>query len=148
MKSLLIYATYSGSTAEVSNYIAEEFKTQNKILTVKEARHAEPAHFIGHDLIILGSPTWGEGEAHELFKRLFDNFGNKTLPNQKFAVFGLGDRSYAKFCTAADYLEQFVSQVKGKLVTQTLRIDNFYFNQQTEIPRIASWAQKIITSTS
>jgi flavodoxin I len=148
MNTLLIYATYSGSTLEVSNYIAEEFNVQRKEITIKDARQVEPEEFNNYDLIILGSPTWGEGEAHELFKRLFEKSAGFTFPNKKFAVFALGDTSYQHFCAAADTLGEFVKNLKGKLIVDPLKINNFYFNQNEEFPKITNWTQKIISKLS
>ncbi len=144
MKTLLIYATYSGSTLEVSNYIASVFTQKGFEIKQKDAREVEPDEFNNYDLIILGSPTWGEGDAHDLFKRLIEKFDNITLPGKHFAIFGLGDTNYAHFCGAAEQLEEFVKKLNGKLIIKTHKINNFYFNQQEEIPRVENWAIKMI----
>jgi flavodoxin I len=148
MKTLLIYATYSGSTLEVSNFIAGQFIQKKIHITIKDARDIEPEIYKNYDLILLGSPTWGEGEAHELFKRLFEKSENKKFPQKKFAVFGLGDTSYQIFCGAADSLEEYVQKIEGKIIIETLKINNFYFNQNEELPKITSWVKKMLASIS
>src|SRR5476651_2154930 len=100
MKTLLVYATNSGSTLEVCNYISEEFSQKKKEITIKDTREVEPDEFNNYDLIILGSPTWGSGEVHDLFLRLFEKSEGKTFSDKKFAVFGLGDSTYAHYCYA------------------------------------------------
>lgn len=148
MKTILIYATNSGSTIEVSNYISDEFTQKAQKIAVKDARGVGPDEFNNYDLIIMGSPTYDEGDVHDLFKRLIEKFADKTLPDKKFAVFGLGDSSYQHFCASADKLEEFVKKLNGKLIVEPLKINNFYFNQQDELPKITQWAQKILAAIS
>ena len=136
MKTLLIYATNTGSTLEVSNYISNEFTQKGLEIVVKDVREVEPDEFNNFDLIIMGSPTWGEGMAHDLFIRLVEKSEGKSFPDKKFAVFGLGDTNYRHFCAAAEYLQEYVKNINGKLILDPLKINNFYFNQQDELPKI------------
>jgi len=143
MKTLLVYATNSGSTLEVTNTIVNEFTQKGKEISQKDANETEPDEFNNYDLIVLGSPTYDEGNIHDSFVRLIEKVGDKTFSGKKFAVFGLGDSSYQHFCGSADHLVEFVKKVGGTQVGDTLKIDNFYFNQQEELPKITEWAQKI-----
>jgi flavodoxin I len=143
MKALLVYATNSGSTLEVANYITSQFSENNHEIKVEDARNITPEMFNDYDLIILGAPTWGDGELIESFSRPLEKFDDKKFPDKKFAVFALGDSTYAHFCGAADHLENFVKQVEGKLIAPVLKIDNYYFNQQQETPKISEWVKKI-----
>lgn len=147
MKALLVYATNSGSTLEVSNYISEEFSKKGKEITVKDARDVEPDEFNNYELILLGSPTWGDGNVHDLFLRLFEKSINKKYPGKKFGVFGLGDTTYAHFCTSVEHLSEYVKNIGGTLVGDGLKINNFYFNQEEEMPRIIEWADKIVSKS-
>lgn len=144
MKTILIYATNTGSTLEVANYIASEFSKENQEIKVEDVRNLTPETLNDYDLIILGAPTWGEGELLESFSRVLEKFADKKFTDNKFAVFGLGDSTYAHFCGAAHHLESFVKNVQGALIAPTLKIDNFYFNQQQEIPKISEWAKEIL----
>ena len=148
MKTLLIYATNTGSTLEVANYIAQEFSEKNQEITVKDVRNLTPETLSDYDLIIFGAPTWGEGELLESFARVLEKFTDEKFPDKKFAVFGLGDSTYTHFCSAADHLENFVKKIEGTLIVPTLKIDNFYFNQQQEIPKISEWAKEILKISS
>jgi flavodoxin I len=148
MKTLLIYATNSGSTLEVANYITSDFSQKNQEIKVEDVRNITPETFNDYDLVILGAPTWGEGELLESFSRVIEKFTDKKFPDKKFAVFGLGDSTYAHFCGAADQLENFVKNVEGKLIAPVLKIDNFYFNQQQEIPKISEWVKRIFDISS
>ncbi len=148
MKTLLVYATNSGTTIEVSSYISTEFTQKGHQVTVKDARDASSDEYNNYNLIIFGSSTWGEGEVHESFKRLIENSEGKSFTDKKFAVFGLGDSSYQHFCGAADQLEEYVKKLNGKLIVETLKINNFLFNQQEELPKITEWSQKLLSTIS
>lgn len=148
MKSLLIYATNSGSTLEVSNNIVSAFAQKGLEIILKDAREVEPSELNDYDLIIFGSPTWGEGDPHDSFLALFDKFGENPLPKKKYAVFGLGDSSYSHFCGAADHLEEFIKKHQGELVVYTLKINNYYFNQAEELPNLEEWTQKLTSLSS
>ena len=143
MKTLLIYATNSGSTLEVANYITEAFSQKNQEIMVRDVRNITPEALSDHDLIILGAPTWGEGEILESFSRVLEKFTDKKFPDKKFAVFGLGDSTYAHFCGSADHLENFVKNAEGTVIAPILKIDNFYFNQQQEAPKISEWVKEV-----
>lgn len=144
MKTLLIFATSTGSTIDVTHCIASEFSQKDKEITVINALNVKPEEINDYDLIILGSSTWGEGELPEAFTRLVEKLSSHKFTDKKFAVFGLGDATYTYFCGAADHLENFVKQVEGKLIVPTLKIDNFYFNEKQEIPKIQKWAKEVI----
>lgn len=146
MKTLLIYATNSGSTLEVSNTISGEFTQKGQEITLKDARDINPDEIGNYDFIIMGSPTYDEGNMHDLFVTLSQKLDGKTFPGKKFAVFGLGDTSYPHFCGAADHLAEVVKKVGGTLVGEPLKINNYYFNMQDEQPKITGFAQKILSS--
>ena len=143
MKTLLIYATNTGSTLEVANYISSEFSQKNQEIIVEDVRNLTPEKLNDYDLVIFGAPTWGEGELLESFSRVLEKFPDKKFPDKKFAIFGLGDSTYTHFCGAADHLENFVKKIEGTLIIPTLKIDNYYFNQQQEIPKISKWLVNI-----
>ena len=112
MKTLLIYATNTGSTLEVSNYISSEFSEKNQEIIVEDVRNLTPDALSDYDLIIFGAPTWGEGELLESFARVLEKFTDEKFPDKKFAVFGLGDSTYTHFCSAADHLKNFVKSCR------------------------------------
>lgn len=143
MKILLVYATNSGSTLEVSNAISGELTPKGNEVTVKDATEVQPDDFGGYDLVILGSPTYDDGKMHELFHKLDEKFAGKTFEGKKFAVFGLGDESYPHFCGAVEELAEFVKKLNGTLAGEPLKINNYYFNQQEETQKISDWTQKL-----
>src|SRR3989344_489529 len=109
MKILLVYATYSSGTFTASEFIASELGKKNHNVKIQQAKDTKLTDFSGFDLIILSSPSWmseegKDGSPHIDFMNLIKNSEGKTFENKKFAVFGLGDEYYARFCGAVDHL--------------------------------------------
>lgn len=147
MRILVAYATNSSGTQTVSDIITDNLLLQNHTVTHNDIRDVKKEELPSYDLIILGSPSWNynklEGQPHEFFTNFFEENKDLQLPGKKFAVFGLGDTAYMTFCGAVTHLEEFVTKVGGQLVTPSLKIDGFYFHQQENSKKAATWTQNL-----
>lgn len=150
MNTLIIYGTNSGGTLEAAELIRDTLASSGHTVAIKNANGAEPADLTGHQLVVFGSCTWElvgdkerlEGQLQQDWLSFRDRLGVTTTPNQKYAVFGLGDSSFAHFCAAADHLEEIVKKLGGTLVQPSLRIDGFYF-QPDNRQIVIDWAKKL-----
>ncbi len=149
MNVLIIYATFSGSTLTAAQLIEAVLKRKGHAVTLKSANEADPSEMNNYDLVVLGSCTWDfsglEGQLHSYFVDFAKKLQGKDFSQKKFAVFGLGDKTYTHFCAAVDHLEKIVADVKGQKIKDSLRIDRFYFNQEAETKRLQSWAEKLVS---
>lgn len=114
---------------------------------MKEIRMTTPEDIQNAQAIILGTPSWDfdgkEGMPHEDYIPLMDKLKTVTYENKPFAVFGLGDSSYTYFCGAVGHLEEFVKNMKGKLITPSLRIDKFFSDQTSHMETITAWSETL-----
>ena len=156
MKTLLLYATNSGKTYYAAHRIAEVLKEHDVSADVRSVGDAAPDVFNEFDAAILGSCTWNrhtatakyeEGQLQDQMQGFVDalKMGRKKFADKKFAVFGLGDADYMKFCAAADHLEQFVADVGGQKIGDTLRIDGFPQGREDAIDAWAHQLAKLLT---
>lgn len=148
MKVLIIYATYSGSTLIVSELLQEELQKKQHEVKLINAREVDPQTINDFDLIMIGSPSWwnkSDGQPHDAYFELMPKMEELNLENKKFAVFGLGDNTYGRLCGAVDVLEEFVHKMKGNLVTESLRIDSFFFDQKNNEEKAREWAESLST---
>lgn len=149
MNILIVYATNSGTTMTAAGSVQQALEQAGHTVTQKLVNEATVEEFGTHDLVIFGSPSWDfdgrEGEPHEDFVKFIQGAAGKTAEGKKFAIFGLGDRSYTHFCGAVDHLEKFVADLKGVLATASLRIDNYYQNLPANEQAITAWVQTLLS---
>lgn len=131
----------------VSQIVEEVFTQNSHTVTRKEVSQTQPDELGNYDLVVLGSPSWDfedkEGWPHEDYLPFMEQVKGKSFEGKKFAVFGLGDSSYTHFCGAVEHLENIVKEAKGTLVSDSLRIDGFYFNQEQNSEKTREWAKAI-----
>ena len=152
MKVLLVFATNSGGTQLASQIIAETLTKNNHQVTVKEVREVSPADFAAADLIILASPSWDyeslEGQPHPDYRPFMEGIKDQKFAAKKFAVVGLGDSSYTYFCGAVNVLEDFIKNIGGTLLVDSIKIDGFYLDQATNSQKLDMWTQNLAKKIS
>ncbi|MBS1183257.1 MAG: fldA [Proteobacteria bacterium] len=84
----VIYGSDSGRTKAAAGKIAA--KLDAKVINVKDATADD---FEGCDLLVLGSPTYGEGDMQSDWETGVDMLAEADLAGKKVALFGLGDQS-------------------------------------------------------
>lgn len=84
----VIYGSDSGRTKAAAGKIAA--KLNAKIINVRDATAAD---FEGCDLLVLGSPTYGEGDLQTDWETGVDVLAEADLTGKKVALFGLGDQN-------------------------------------------------------
>jgi len=152
MKVLLVYATYSSGTFTASGYVEDLLKELGHQVTRQKAIDTQPEDFKkGYDLIILATPSWEvdkkDGQPHIHMGELMRKLGGQTFEGQKFAIFGLGDIHYARFCGAVKHLEQFVEDIKGTHVGKSLRINRYVFDEEYNNKLLEEWVKETVAAS-
>ena len=147
MKILILYATHSGSTQQASQVLADNLESNNMKAVLKQVNQTDPHEIINYDSIVLASPSWDydgkEGMPHEDYISFMDKAKDFVWKEKSFAVLGLGDSSYTHFCGAVNHLEKFIREKEGKLIIDSLKIDGYYFDQDTYDNNIKNWSEKL-----
>jgi flavodoxin I len=148
MKILLVYATYSGSTEEVKNIIETILIDKKHQVTVVNPKDVTFESINISDRIILCTPTWDfegkDGQPHEDYFVMQQQLSGKILENKKFAIIGLGDSSYPKFCGSVNVLESFVQDLKGQLVIPSMKVDGYYYDPDKYKTQIIDWTNSLL----
>ena len=140
----IIYSTIGGNTELVVQKVAELLPEdiEHQIIRVDTASLKDIENC---DLIILASPTYGQGTLEAQFPRFLKLIQSK-VENKQFAVIGLGDtKYYPEYLTESGaILEDWVRQNNGQLIIPTLRIGMppLKFIEKL-VPR---WVDKLIES--
>lgn len=86
----LFYSFNTRKTANVAGKIMEAFQPEEV-----EAVNAEPLDektFLSYDYMILGVPTWFDGELPNYWDEFVPALEDMDLTGKKIAIFGLGDQ--------------------------------------------------------
>ncbi len=148
MTVLIVYATLSGHTEELSEMIKERLEKAGLEISVEEAYEAEARQFQEYDLIILGSYTWGDGDVPDDMMDLYNEIEETDLSGISFAVFGSGDTGYEHFAGAVDHLEEAVRRKGGILTADSMKADVDADSDETEeltdrfTEEILAWREK------
>lgn len=147
MNILIIFESYSSTTATVSDLLSEELRAGGH--TVRVGRMSEGIRFWeeSYDVVIFATPSWfdrgQEGQPHTAFLEFMDAHHADDFSGISCAFVGLGDANYAHFCLAVDILEDFFTKRGAKKPFETLKIDNFYMNEATEKEKLKAWCRAI-----
>ncbi|KKP61355.1 MAG: Flavodoxin [Candidatus Roizmanbacteria bacterium GW2011_GWA2_34_18] len=141
----IFYATYSGGTQMAADFLTQSLKASGHTVDMKPIVKVSFVDTLSYDLRIFASPSWDndgkEGQPHIDFISFMEKSAGKKFSNKPCVVFGLGDISYGHFCGAVDHLEKFIKKSGGKLVTESLRIDNYLIDMDGYNKKLAEWAK-------
>ena len=87
MSVLVVYGSDSGATKAIASRIAEEING-----TAVDIIDATTSDLESCDLLILGSPTYGDGDLQEDWEQNIDTLKSADLSGKRVALFGLGDQ--------------------------------------------------------
>ncbi len=109
----LFYGTDTGNTETVSNKIKAMIDSLlgDNIVDVIEIYKKEASEFDPYNYIIIGMPTWYDGELQGDWETFLPKFDTIDFTNKKLAFFGLGDQ-YGYSFYFCDGLGIFYSMAK------------------------------------
>lgn len=113
MRVHIVFGSDGGATRGVAGKIAK--KCQGKSIDIKAATTAD---LEACDLLILGSPTYGDGTLQADWEENIDKLRGANLKGKKVALFGTGDQQTypMSFVDAMGILYEEVSQLGAEVV--------------------------------
>lgn len=163
----LFYGTDTGNTETVSKKIKEMIDTAlgGDAVDIIEIYKKEPEAFDQYTYIIVGMPTWYDGELQGDWETFLPKFEKIDFTGKKIAFFGLGDQyGYSfYFCDALGIFYTMAlkngaeivgkwptdgyeydackAEIDGMLVGLCIDVDNQ--DDMTE-PRLAKWVPQVL----
>ncbi|KAF8441065.1 riboflavin synthase domain-like protein [Boletus edulis BED1] len=118
-KILILYATETGTAQEIADRIARECRRGHFQCRVCNVGSYPPQGLISEPLVIFVVTTTGSGSEPRAMTPLWNMLLRSDLPNDlfeavTFAVFGLGDSAYEKFCWPAKKLARRLTHLGGR----------------------------------
>ena len=89
-KTAIIYSFNTKKTGKIGERIKEEFDDDNLILV--NAEDISEEEFLSYDQLILGVPTWFDGELPNYWDEFVPALEDLDLKGKKIALYGLGDQ--------------------------------------------------------
>jgi len=89
-KTAIIYSFNTKKTARVADRIREAFATDQ--VEMVNAEDLTEDTFMSYDQIIMGVPTWFDGELPNYWDEFLPALEDLDLTGKKIALFGLGDQ--------------------------------------------------------
>ena len=91
MATAIIYGSSTGNTEKVADMIKDELG--DLIDDIKEISEVRADDMNSYDKLILGIPTWNDGELQEDWETFFeDEMDDVDFSGKTVAIFGLGDQ--------------------------------------------------------
>lgn len=144
MNILVTYATNSGSTYLVAQYIANKLQEKNHQVSLLNVIEVAPEDLTKYDLCFLGSNSWDfnrkEGQPHHAFMQFLELAKDIRLEGKRFSLFGCGDKSYQYFCGSLTVIGGFIKEHGGEIIGNQLKINQYYFSDPDHIhQQIDEW---------
>lgn len=117
MKIGLFYSSDTGNTESVAEIL--QGKIGDDVLSIHEVFETDlPSTMEQYDFIIIGVPTWYDGEIQNEWADKIDEFGKVNLTGKKAAVYGLGDQEDwgEYFCDAIMPLAEKAQEVGATII--------------------------------
>ncbi|MWC27772.1 flavodoxin [Paenibacillus sp. MMS18-CY102] len=131
-KVIIVFASMSGNTEELSDAIAEGVKAAGLEPVVKNVMDTEASQLEQYDAIIIGAYTWGDGELPDEMLDYYEAMDGLDLNGKQAAVFGSGDSAYDIFCGAVDTLEQKLKDRGAAIAADSIKVELNPTNEETE----------------
>ncbi|KAK4529151.1 hypothetical protein CCYA_CCYA01G0008 [Cyanidiococcus yangmingshanensis] len=117
-QALIIYGSQTGNAADAAAALAEALGPG---ADCRSAQFYDPAELPSETLVLFVVSTYGDGESPDNFASFWRFLRQRCLPGDwlrtvRYAVFGLGDRSYPKYNAVARRLDVRLNQLGAKRI--------------------------------
>lgn len=103
MKTGIFYGSSTGTTARIAKILANKLNVSEK--DVHDVSKTLPSTVDDYDVLILGTPTYGNGELQPSWYDFVSALEVMNLKGKKIALFGLGDQRMSDtFCDGVGVL--------------------------------------------
>ncbi|MDO4878247.1 MAG: assimilatory sulfite reductase (NADPH) flavoprotein subunit [Neisseria sp.] len=117
----ILSASQTGNARKVAGQLADKLKNAGADAALYALSDYKTKQLAGEDIVLLVTSTQGEGEPPEEALPLYKLLGGKKAPDLSgisFAVLGLGDSSYPKFCQAGRDFDGLLAKLGGKRLAE------------------------------
>lgn len=103
---LVTYASQTGTAARLATATVKALEALGERCALAPLGTLAPAEFGRYGTVLLAAATTGNGDVPDGARRFLDALKPGALSGSRFALLGLGDSRYRKFCGGAETLRQ------------------------------------------
>ncbi len=100
-RALVLFGTNTGHAEQIARALLREATTAQVALELRSMADYEPSWLRRESLVLIVVSTHGDGDPPDAARRLYDFLHGPRAPQLaglRYAVLGLGDRTYTHFC--------------------------------------------------
>ncbi len=126
---LIVYSSGGGNTKNSAEAIAEGVKQAGgNLVGIKNVTEMTVDELTKPDCILIGEPTWGDGEHYDDYLPFDNNMKERLAPDKKLAgkqcaVFAGCDRAYPIFGNAVDMIEDRLIECGAEIMQQGVKVE-------------------------
>ncbi|MCR5889643.1 assimilatory sulfite reductase (NADPH) flavoprotein subunit [Hymenobacter sp. J193] len=137
----ILFGSQTGNSKKAAGLVAEAARQRGLAVTVRDMNDYPTKELKNEQQLLVVVSTQGEGDppiaAEELHQFLLSNRAPK-LPNLRYAVLALGDKSYLQFCQTGFEFDQRLAELGGKRLLERVDCDVEF---EAEARR---WAEQVL----
>ncbi|SDC19391.1 flavodoxin I [Pelagirhabdus alkalitolerans] len=134
MKTIIIYSTRTGQTAQIAEEIKEEMQSYTQDVSLYQLGVDDILAYdlIGADLVFFGTYTAGQGDLPFEAEDFSFELSEEDLTNVPVALFGSCDSDYPIYGGAIDEIGETFKSVGAKVHPDYLKIELFTIDEEMD----------------
>jgi sulfite reductase (NADPH) flavoprotein alpha-component len=140
-KLTILYGSQTGNSKKVAQQTAEKAKQRGVAVTVQDVNDYATRSLKTEQQLLLVVSTQGEGDppvaAEELHQFLLSNRAPK-LPELRYSVLALGDKSYVQFCQTGREFDERLAELGAQRLLERVECDVDYHEAAQ------GWADRVL----